>query len=133
MMFILKKFHMKLSIKIEKSKQITLLVFILSIIGLITIYISVKSVKPVELKINSIEESMNGMLVKINGKIDNIRKSKSGNFYWTVNDGSNITVPILDNKFKNLDVKRGDSVEIVGLVTKYKDELEVMPKEIYSR
>ena len=124
---------MKLDIKIEKSKQITLLVFILSIIGLITIYISVKSVKPVELKINSIEESMNGMLVKINGKIDNIRKSKSGNFYWTVNDGSNITVPILDNKFKNLDVKRGDSVEIVGLVTKYKDELEVMPKEIYSR
>lgn len=124
---------MKFNMSIEKPSQITLLVLILSVIGLITIYFSVKSVKPVELKINSIEESMDGTLVKINGRIDNIKKSKSGNFYWTVNDGSNITVPILDDKFKKLDLKNGDNVEIIGLVTKYKDQLEIMPKEIYER
>jgi RecJ-like exonuclease len=115
------------------SKYITILIFILSIIGLVTIYISVINIKPLELKIESIEDSMVDRLVKVNGKIDNIRKSKSGNFYWTVDDGSNITIPILDDKFKKLDVKSGDSVEILGLVTKYNDELEVMPKEIYVK
>ena len=72
-------------------------------------------------------------LVKINGQIDNIRKSKTGNFYWTVDDGSNITVPILDEKFKKIEVKSGDTVEVIGLVTEYNGELEVMPKEIYMR
>ena len=122
-----------MNINIDKQKQITLVMLILSIIGLIAIYFSVENIKPVELKIESIEDSMVDKLVKINGKIDYIRKSKSGNLYWTVSDGSNITVPILDEKFKKLSVKRGDDVEIVGLVTKYNEELEVMPKEISIR
>jgi DNA/RNA endonuclease YhcR with UshA esterase domain len=116
---------------IEKSKQITLLIFILAVIGLTAIYFAVINIKPIELKIASIEDSMVDRLVKINGTIDYIRKSKTNNFYWTVDDGSNITVPILDNKFKKLSVKKGDSVGIIGLVTKYNGELEVMPKEIY--
>jgi DNA/RNA endonuclease YhcR with UshA esterase domain len=116
---------------IEKSKQITLLIFILAVIGLTAIYFAVINIKPIELKIASIEDSMVDRLVKINGTIDYIRKSKTNNFYWTVNDGNNITVPILDNKFKKLSVKKGDSVGIIGLVTKYNGELEVMPKEIY--
>jgi len=122
---------MKLDIIIDK--QITFLVFILAVIGLVGIYFAVMNIKPIELKIESIEDSMNGRLVKISGRIDNIKKSRTGNFYWTVNDGSNITVPILDNKFKSLDVKSGDMIEIVGLVTEYNGELEVMPKEIYAR
>jgi len=131
MMFVFTNFYM--NINIDKQKQITLVMLILSIIGLIAIYFSVENIKPVELKIESIEDSMVDKLVKINGKIDYIRKSKSGNLYWTVSDGSNITVPILDEKFKKLSVKRGDDVEIVGLVTKYNEELEVMPKEISIR
>ena len=122
---------MKLDIIIDK--QITFLVFILAVIGLVGIYFAVMNIKPIELKIESIEDSMNGRLVKISGRIDNIRKSRTGNFYWTVNDGNNITVPILDNKFKSLDVKSGDMIEIIGLVTEYNGELEVMPKEIYAR
>jgi len=116
---------------IEKSKQMTILIFILAVIGLTAIYFAVINIKPIELKIASIEDSMVDRLVKINGTIGNIRKSKTNNFYWTVDDGSNITVPILDNKFKKLSVKKGDSVGIIGLVTKYNGELEVMPKEIY--
>jgi len=130
MSFISIKFLMILD-SIEKSKQITLLIFILAVIGLTAIYFAVINIKPIELKIASIEDSMVDRLVKINGTIDYIRKSKTNNFYWTVNDGSNITVPILDNKFKKLSVKKGDSVGIIGLVTKYNGELEVMPKEIY--
>jgi DNA/RNA endonuclease YhcR with UshA esterase domain len=122
-----------MEISMFSSRYITLLIFILSVIGLVTIYVSVINIKPLELKIESIEDSMIDRVVKIDGKIENIRKSKTGNFYWTVGDGDNITVPILDDKFKKLDVKSGDSVEILGLVTKYNDELEVMPKEIYVK
>ena len=115
------------------SKYMTLLIFFLAITGLIIIYVSVKNITPLELKIESIENSMVDRIVKIDGKIENIRKSKTGNFYWTVGDGNNITVPILDDKFKKLEVKSGDTVEVIGLVTEYKGELEVMPKEIYPR
>jgi exonuclease VII large subunit len=119
--------------KLDKTKHITLLIFILAVIGLTIIYFAVSSINPIELKIEAIEDSMNGRLVKISGTISNIRKSRAGNLYLTVSDGKNITVPILNGKFKNLAAKRGDAVEIIGLVTKYNEELEVMPKEIYLR
>jgi len=124
---------MEVDIKTDKTKHITLLIFILAVIGLTIIYFAVSSINPIELKIEAIEDSMNGRLVKISGTISNIRKSRAGNLYLTVSDGKNITVPILNGKFKNLAAKRGDAVEIIGLVTKYNEELEVMPKEIYLR
>ena len=116
-----------------KSNMITLLIFFLSIIGLAGIYFAVENIKPLDLEISSVEESMIGRLVRINGRIDYIMKSRTGNFYWTVDDGQNITVPILDGKLKKISVKQGDVVEIVGLVSKYNDELEIMPKEINVR
>ena len=123
----------KINLHFGTFEQITLLILVLAVIGLAGIYFAVGSIEPIELKIESIEESMSGRLVRISGKITNIRKSSSGNSYWTVDDGSTITVPILDNRFKSMILKRGDSVEVMGLVTKYKEELEVMPKEIYKR
>jgi DNA/RNA endonuclease YhcR with UshA esterase domain len=116
--------------EIDKSKQLTILIFALATIGLVAIYISVEGIKPTETKIETIESSMIDRLVKISGRIDYIRKSKTGNFYWTVDDGTNITVPILDDKFKNLGVSNGDTVEVIGLVSEYNGEMEVMPKEI---
>jgi len=62
-----------------------------------------------------------------------VKKSSTGNMYLTVNDGSSITVPLLSNKFRKLTPKRGDIVDIIGLVSVYKEELEVMPKEISMR
>jgi len=121
---------LNLNIRFDRSKQITLLILLLAIAGLVVIHFAVMNIKPKELEIGDIQDSMTGRLVKITGEISNIRKSKSGNSYWTVDDGSNITVPILDSKFKKLTPERGDIVEVVGLVTKYKEELEVMPKEI---
>lgn len=124
---------MELSLSLDRTKQLTLLILVLAIAGLAGIYFAIENIKPIETKIDSIEDSLNGRIVRINGMISNIKKSKSGNFYWTVDDGSNITVPILDSKFKSLAVKKGDTVEVVGVVTKYNGELEVMPREIYTR
>ncbi len=132
MLFVFIKSLMILA-SIEKPKQMTILIFILAAVGLIAIYFAVINIKPIELKIASIEDSMVDRLVIINGTIDYIRKSKTNNFYWTVDDGANITVPILDKEFKKLSVKQGDSVGIIGLVTLYNGELEVMPKEIYVK
>jgi RecJ-like exonuclease len=119
--------------EIDESKLITLLILILAVIGLTITNFAITNIKPLELNIESIEDSMTGRLVKISGSIDNIKKSSSGNSYWTINDGSSITVPILDKEFKQLTPKRGDTVDIIGLVSKYNGELEIMPKEIYIR
>jgi hypothetical protein len=133
----------------DNSKLITILLLFLAIAGLTITYFAVTNIEPLEVKITDIEDSMTGRLVKISGRIDNIRKSSSGNSYWTIKDvssdgnddgssttdgtvdGIGITIPILDSKFKKIIPKRGDIAEIIGLVTKYKEELEVMPKEIY--
>jgi len=120
-------------LNVDNSKLITILVLFLALAGLAITYFAVSTINPLELNIGSIEDSMTGRLVKITGRIDNIRKSSSGNSYWTVNDDTDetgITVPILDSSFKKLLPQQGDIVEITGLVTKYKEELEVMPKEI---
>jgi DNA/RNA endonuclease YhcR with UshA esterase domain len=121
-----------MNINFDKHKQTTLLILILAIIGLAGIYFAVIGIEPVEVSIEQIENSMTGRLVKISGAISNIRKSKTGNLYWSVDDGSsgNITVPLLDNKFKKLTARSGDAVEIIGLVSEYKGEMEIMPKEI---
>jgi DNA/RNA endonuclease YhcR with UshA esterase domain len=121
---------MVFSINLDRSKQITLLILLLAIVGLAAINFAVQNIRPIELEIGAIEESMEGKLVKVSGNIENIRKSKSGNLYWSISDGNNITVPLLDGKFKKIVAKRGDTVEIIGLVSKYNGELEIMPREI---
>lgn len=124
---------MGLELNIDKPKQITIFISIVAIVGLACIYFAVKNIEPTELEIGAIEDSIIGKLVKITGRIENIRKSRSGNSYWTVDDGNSITVPILDGKFKKLNPKRGDTVTVLGIVSEYNGELEVMPKEIYIR
>lgn len=115
---------------IDRSMQVTALVLILALIGLAGIYFAASNLEPVDVNVESIEDSMTGKLVRITGRIDNIRKTSSNNIYWTVNDGSNITIPLLDSKFKKISATKGNTVEIVGLVSQYKGELEIMPKEI---
>jgi DNA/RNA endonuclease YhcR with UshA esterase domain len=122
-----------IGINLDRSKQLTLLILLLAIVGLVAITFAVQNIKPIEMEIGAIEESAEGKLVKISGSIENIRKSKSGNLYWLVGDGNNITVPLLDGKFKKLTAKRGDTVEIIGLVSIYNGEMEIMPKEIAIR
>lgn len=121
---------------IDRPKEITLLILVLAAAGLAGIYFAAKNIEPADLKVGEIGDSMKGRLVRVSGVIGYIRKSTSNNMYWTVSDvddGSNITVPILDGKFKKLAAKRGDAVEIVGIVTEYNGELEIMPKEVYLR
>lgn len=112
------------------QSALTIIILILALGGLTGIYFAVSSLEPAETGISAIEESMIGKLVKITGTIDNIKKTSSNNIYWTVDDGSSITVPLLDSKFKKISAAKGDIVEVVGLVSQYNGELEVMPKEI---
>jgi DNA/RNA endonuclease YhcR with UshA esterase domain len=122
-----------INININRSVQITILVLALALLGLAGIYFAVINLEPTEMSIAAIEEGMTGKLVKVAGTIDNIRKTSSNNIYWTVSDGSSaagMTVPLLDAKFKKIPAMKGDSVEITGLVSDYKGELEIMPKEI---
>jgi len=115
---------------IGRSEIVTLAIAFLAVSGLLGVYFSARNMEPLDIGIGSISGSMAGKIVRISGVIDKVRKSASNNIYWTVDDGSGITVPLLESKFKNMPVQAGDSVEIVGVVSQYNGEMEVMPKEI---
>lgn len=119
-----------------KAMDVTVLLIVLTAAGLACICIASLNITPTEVSIAAIDNEMSGKLVAVTGSIGNIRKSKSGNVYWDVSDdsmteGESITVPLLSSKFKNLVAKRGDAVEIIGLVSEYNGEMEIMPKEIH--
>jgi DNA/RNA endonuclease YhcR with UshA esterase domain len=113
-----------------KEKFLISLILGLSIIGLLTLYLAISLINPVEIKIKDIKEPMTGNLVKITGKIESFKKSNTGNIYLNVSDDTGeITVPLIGNlgkKFSN--ITKGEKVEIVGIITEYKDTLEVLPR-----
>jgi DNA/RNA endonuclease YhcR with UshA esterase domain len=112
-----------------KEKLLIGLILGLSIIGLLTLYFAISLINPIEIKIKDIKEPMTGNLVKITGKIESFKKSKD-NIYLNVSDDTGgITVPLLrglGQRFSN--ITKGGKAEIVGIVTEYKDTLEVLPR-----
>lgn len=105
---------------------------ILVAFGLGLIYYSVSLTESAETEIQNLENFPQGSLVKISGEISQLSKSKAGNIYWTLDDGTGkITVPLLGNIASDYaDISKNSLVTVTGLVSEYNGELEVMPKEI---
>jgi DNA/RNA endonuclease YhcR with UshA esterase domain len=105
---------------------------ILVAFGLGLIYYSVSLTESAETEIINLENFPKGSLVKISGEISKLSKSKTGNIYWTVDDGTaSITVPLLGSiadDYRN--IAKNSLVAVTGLISEYNGELEVMPKEI---
>lgn len=115
-----------------KENAVIFALLILVVFGLSLIYYSVSLTESAETEIANLENFPKGSLVKISGEISKLSKSKSGNIYWTLDDGTGkITVPLLGSTADNYnDVAKNSLVSITGLISEYNGELEVMPKEI---
>jgi len=100
--------------------------------GLSLIYYSILLTESAETEIANLENFPKGSLVKIAGEISKLTKSKTGNIYWTVEDGTgSITIPLLGSIADDYNsISKNSSVTITGLVSEYNNELEIMPKEI---
>jgi len=101
-------------------------------VGLGLIYYSVALTESAKTEIGNLENFPQGSLVKISGEITKISKSKTGNVYWTVDDGTGIiVVPFLGSiadAYRN--VEKNSLVSVSGLVSEYNGELEITPKEV---
>jgi DNA/RNA endonuclease YhcR with UshA esterase domain len=105
---------------------------ILVIVGLGLVYYSVSLTESAETQIVNLENFPKGSLVKISGEISKLSKSKAGNIYWTLDDGTGtITVPLFGSIAVDYSsITKNSLVTVTGLVSEYNGELEITPKEI---
>ena len=115
-----------------KENAIIFALLILTVAGLSLIYYSISLTESAETEIANLENFPKGSLVKIAGEISKLSKSKTGNIYWTVDDGTgSITIPLLGSIADVYqDITKNSLVSVTGLVSEYNGELEIMPKEI---
>ena len=116
----------------EKLLRIALITALIGIIGLILFTPSIE-VKKVDIK--DITRSMIDEKVSIQGVITDIAQSSSKtNYFLTISDGkAKITLIIFEKQVseitsRNLDIEdfENNKVEVVGTITEYKNDLELI-------
>ena len=116
----------------DKLLKIALITSLVGIIGLIAFTPTIE-VKEVDIK--DINRGMIDEEVKLDGVISDIAQSKSKTSYFlTINDGeAQIQLIIFESQVgeiqsRNIDIEdfRGHKVEVVGTVTQYNSEMELI-------
>lgn len=116
----------------EKLLRIALITALIGIIGLI---IFTPSIEVKKVSINDITRSMIDEKVSIQGVITDIAQSSSKtNYFLTISDGeSQITLIVFEKQVaeissRNLNIEdfKNKKVEVVGTITEYKSDLELI-------
>ena len=130
--FISKSNHEIMEITDDKLLKIALITSLIGIIGLIAFTPTIE-VKEVDIK--DINRGMIDEEVRLDGVISDIAQSKSKTSYFlTINDGeAQIQLIIFESQVaeiqsRNIDIEdfRGHKVEVVGTVTQYNSEMELI-------
>ncbi|MEM5855728.1 MAG: OB-fold nucleic acid binding domain-containing protein, partial [Candidatus Aenigmatarchaeota archaeon] len=121
------------------SRKFLLIVcVVISVSGLILIYLASRDIKPRELKIDQINPNLIGKLVSVKGRITYVRNHPAGHVFLTISDEtSSIEIPIFSSLMNQLfsntitknDFKKGRLVKITGIVGEYKDRLQIVPRK----
>lgn len=116
----------------EKLLRIALITALIGIIGLI---IFTPSIEVKKVSINDITRSMIDEKVSIQGVItDIVQSSSKTNYFLTISDGeSQITLIVFEKQVaeissRNLNIEdfKNKKVEVVGTITEYKSDLELI-------
>ena len=116
----------------EKLLRIALITALIGIIGLI---IFTPSIEVKKVSINDITRSMIDEKVSIQGVItDIVQSSSKTNYFLTISDGeSQITLIVFEKQVaeissRNLNIEdfKNKKVEVVGRITEYKSDLELI-------
>lgn len=108
----------------EKLKKAS---FIISLLGIfILLFISNIEIKDLT-KINKIDYKMLNKKVKVEGKIDGIRNINE-NFQIISLLEDNKKIDVLTNK--ELNIKEGDFIQVIGRVTEYNKTLQIQSDKI---
>jgi len=112
------------------EKQFTIICFVVSIAGILIMYLADKSLEPKNVKIAEINLDKN--YVTFNGTIMSIRKTETATFIKVKDDTGIIDVVVFGERINVSSLKSGMNVKIMGKPKKYKEKIEVIPLKIVS-
>lgn len=111
------------------EKKLVILCLIISISGIIIIFIANKLIEPKYLKIS--EVNLNYNYIKINGTVSSVFTSKTETTFIKIKDDTGIIdVVIFKDGINTTLLKPGMSIEVIGRPQKYKEKIEIIPINI---
>lgn len=96
---------------------------LLSIIGIIILYIISIQSKPKEISISEIEK-YNGKYVIVQGVVIDDYSTRSSGKILTIREGNSTLLVYIEKSSKNIEI--GDKISVEGKVQKYQDEFEIV-------
>ncbi len=134
--------------KVENVKKryaknmLTYICLATSIAGLILIYIAAKNIQATPIPISEITFDMVGHSVRTSGFISYRSDHPNGHIFLTITDGdgSRIQVPLFASFVRSFErgntlhakineLRRGTLIEIEGLVSEYRGQLQIVPRK----
>lgn len=106
---------------------------IISVIGIIALFLIVQFIEPAKVRVSEIDDSMNGQIIATEGMIKEMTKM-GGNFFITLYDEKDIAVVMFKIQAEKNDfvyqMKNGDWIRVEGKVAIYRGDLEIIAENI---
>lgn len=99
----------------------------ISLIGILILLIISANLKPKEFRINEINTNQINEKIQINGQVISIKNYNPFDII-TIQDQTGKIKVLTENK--NKDIKKFDNLTIIGKVSEYNQELEIIPNKI---
>jgi DNA/RNA endonuclease YhcR with UshA esterase domain len=121
-----------------EKKILILTCFLISIIGLVLIYIATINIEPKQIELKNINYELVGRFVSTTGEIVYKKSHDAGHLFLTISDNkTNIQIPLFSGFMNSLnevgitksDFKLGSKISISGLVDEYQGQLQVVPRK----
>ncbi len=115
-----------------KDESLVKLSILTSVIGISGLLLFLLVSKPLQVRVQDIDETLLGKRVEVVGKVDDLF-SKNGHIFFYLRNTSEIKVVVFRNTVKRLgleDLRDGDSVKVVGTVERYRGEIEIITRDL---
>lgn len=105
-----------------------------SMVGLLMIYVTSKSIDPESFTISEIDDTLIGKLVSVKGFVVSKSEHDAGHIFLTISDGrKRLQVPIFSSVAEKLDsrfyLSRGQEISVTGNVDEYRGQLQIIPRK----
>ena len=108
--------------------------FLISVIGIVLLFIFVQNIEPLEAEIKNIDDSYVGKSVKIQGNIDSLGygKEKETLFLTVSDENKDIKIVMFKNNLENMkeNLTINNKIIVTGEVALYNGDLEIIAKRI---
>ena len=117
-----------------KDEMLMKLSLIISIIGVIALFIFVQFTEPIKVSVSRIDDSMLGQNIEVTGQIESF-SAKDGNIFFILNDNTGkIKVVMFERDARRTDgayiLAEQSNVSVIGKISLYKSEFEVIASTI---